>query len=154
MKITYIEAIRQALWEEMERDESVFLMGEDIGHYGGAFKITQGFLEEVRRRPGDRYPHTRIGDQGAATGAALMGFDLVAEMQFAYFIAVPFDEVVQHAREIPIPQRDQRAGGHPRAVRRPVTADRSIRKVRKRGSRITPGSKWSPRPRRPMRKDS
>jgi len=47
-EITYLEAIRQALWEEMDQDERVFLLGEDIGTYGGAFKITQGFFGKVR----------------------------------------------------------------------------------------------------------
>ena len=94
MEITYIEAIRQALWEEMERDEAVFLIGEDIGHYGGAFKITQGFLEKFGA---DRVIDTPICESaivGAATGAALMGMRPVVEMQFADFIACAFDQVV------------------------------------------------------------
>ena len=50
-ELTHLEAIRQGLWEEMERDPGVFLLGEDIGAYGGAFKVTVGFLEKIRRRP-------------------------------------------------------------------------------------------------------
>ena len=96
-EITYIEGIRQALWEEMERDERVFLMGEDIGHYGGAFKITLGFLEQFGE---DRVIDTPIAESaivGAATGAALMGLRPVVEMQFADFIACGFDQVVNMA---------------------------------------------------------
>ena len=95
--ITYIEAIHQALWEEMERDERVFLIGEDIGHYGGAFKITLGFLE---RFGADRVIDTPIAESaivGTATGAALMGLRPVVEMQFADFIACGFDQVVNMA---------------------------------------------------------
>ena len=92
--ITYIEAIRQALWEEMERDDRVFLIGEDIGHYGGAFKITLGFLEKFGE---DRVIDTPIAESaivGAAVGAALMGQRPVVEMQFADFIACAFDQIV------------------------------------------------------------
>jgi len=92
--ITYIEAIRQALWEEMERDERVFLIGEDIGHYGGAFKITLGFLDKFGK---DRVIDTPIAESaivGAAAGAALMGQIPVVEMQFADFIACAFDQIV------------------------------------------------------------
>jgi 2-oxoisovalerate dehydrogenase E1 component beta subunit len=93
-EITYIEAIRQALWEEMERDDRVFLIGEDIGHYGGAFKITLGFLEKFGE---DRVIDTPIAESaivGAAAGAALMGHRPVVEMQFADFISCAFDQIV------------------------------------------------------------
>ena len=93
-EITYIEAIRQALWEEMERDERVFLIGEDIAVYGGALKITQGFLERFGE---DRVIDTPISESaivGAAVGAALMGLRPVVEMQFADFIACAFDQIV------------------------------------------------------------
>jgi 2-oxoisovalerate dehydrogenase E1 component beta subunit len=96
-EITYLEAIRQALWEEMERDERVFLLGEDIGIYGGAFKITQGFLEKFGE---DRVIDTPIAESaiiGAAIGAALMGLHPVAEMQFADFIVCAFDQIVNMA---------------------------------------------------------
>ncbi|HTU02935.1 MAG TPA: alpha-ketoacid dehydrogenase subunit beta [Candidatus Sulfotelmatobacter sp.] len=92
--ISYIDAIRQALWEEMERDDRVFLIGEDIGVYGGAFKITQGFLE---RFGAGRVIDTPIAESaivGAAAGAALMGLRPVVEMQFADFIACAFDQIV------------------------------------------------------------
>jgi len=96
-EITYIEAIRQALWEEMERDERVFLIGEDIGVYGGAFKITLGFLEKFGQ---DRVIDTPICESaivGSAVGAALMGLRPVVEMQFSDFIACAFDQIVNMA---------------------------------------------------------
>jgi 2-oxoisovalerate dehydrogenase E1 component beta subunit len=96
-EITYLEAIRQALWEEMERDDRVFLIGEDIGVYGGAFKITAGFLEKFGE---DRVIDTPIAESaivGAAVGAALMGLRPVVEMQFADFIACAFDQIVNMA---------------------------------------------------------
>jgi 2-oxoisovalerate dehydrogenase E1 component beta subunit len=99
-EITYIEAIRQALWEEMERDQRVFLIGEDIGAYGGAFKITQGFLEKFGE---DRVIDTPIAESalvGAATGAALMGLRPVVEMQFIDFIACAFDQIVNMAAKM------------------------------------------------------
>jgi len=99
-EITYIEGIRRALWEEMERDERVFLIGEDIGAYGGAFKITVGFLERFGE---DRVIDTPIAESalvGAAVGAALMGQRPVVEMQFADFIACGFDQIVNMAAKL------------------------------------------------------
>jgi 2-oxoisovalerate dehydrogenase E1 component beta subunit len=96
-EITYIEAIRQALWEEMERDERVYLIGEDIGVYGGAFKITLGFLDKFGP---DRVIDTPICESaivGSAVGAALMGLRPVVEMQFSDFIACAFDQIVNMA---------------------------------------------------------
>jgi 2-oxoisovalerate dehydrogenase E1 component beta subunit len=85
-EITYLEAIRQALWEEMDQDERVFLIGEDIGTYGGAFKITQGFLEKFGEDRVIDTPLAESGFVGAAIGAALVGMRPVVEMQFADFI--------------------------------------------------------------------
>lgn len=90
-EMTYLEAVRQGMWEEMERDERVFLLGEDIGAYGGAFKVTDGFLE--RFGPG-RVIDTPISEAaivGAAAGAAHMGLRPVAEMQFIDFISCAYD---------------------------------------------------------------
>lgn len=95
--ITYLEAIRQGLWEEMERDPAVFLLGEDIAVYGGAFKITKGFLEKFGE---DRVLDTPLSESaiiGASIGAALMGMRPVAEMQFADFISCGFDQIVNMA---------------------------------------------------------
>jgi 2-oxoisovalerate dehydrogenase E1 component beta subunit len=98
--MTYLEAIRQGIWEEMERDPSVFLLGEDIGVYGGAFKVTAGMLEKFGE---DRVIDTPICESaivGAAVGAALMGMRPVVEMQFMDFIACGFDQIVNMAAKI------------------------------------------------------
>lgn len=94
---TYLEAIRQAMAEEMRRDERVFILGEDVGIYGGAFKITEGFLDEFGP---DRVIDTPISEAaivGAAIGAAHMGLRPIAEMQFIDFIAPAFDMIVNFA---------------------------------------------------------
>lgn len=94
---TYLEAIRDAMREEMRRDETVFILGEDVGMYGGAFKITEGFLEEFGP---DRVIDTPISEAaivGAAIGAAHMGLRPIAEMQFIDFIAPAFDMIVNFA---------------------------------------------------------
>jgi len=91
---TYLEAIRQALWEEMESDPRVFLMGEDIAEYGGAFKLTEGFLEHFGAERVIDTPIVESGLVGAAAGAALMGQRPVVEMQFIDFIANAFDQLV------------------------------------------------------------
>ena len=98
--LTYLEAIRQGLWEEMERDPSVFILGEDIGAYGGAFKVTAGMLEKFGE---DRVIDTPISESaivGAAIGAALMGMRPVVEMQFMDFIACGFDQIVNMAAKM------------------------------------------------------
>src|ERR1700690_4024290 len=92
--ITYIEAISEGLREEMQRDKSVFLLGEDIGTYGGAFKVTKGFIEEFGDK---RVIDTVIAESaiiGAATGAAIAGMRPVAEMQFADFVTNGFNQLV------------------------------------------------------------
>jgi 2-oxoisovalerate dehydrogenase E1 component beta subunit len=112
---TYLEAIRQALIEEMERDNSVFLLGEDIGAYGGAFKVTAGLQE---RFGPDRVMDTPIAEAGiigAAVGAALAGMRPVAEMQFIDFIACGFNQLVNFAAKC----RYRWGGGVPMVVRGP-----------------------------------
>ncbi len=91
---TYLEAIRQALWEEMERDPRVFLMGEDVGEYGGAFKLTTGFVDHFGPERVIDTPIVESGLVGAAAGAALMGQRPIVEMQFIDFIANAFDQLV------------------------------------------------------------
>ena len=88
---TYLEAIRQGLWEEMEADESVFMLGEDIGAYGGAFKVTDGFLDRFGEQRVIDMPVSEGAIVGAAVGAALMGLRPVAEMQFIDFMSCGFD---------------------------------------------------------------
>ncbi|MGB7760318.1 MAG: alpha-ketoacid dehydrogenase subunit beta [Bryobacteraceae bacterium] len=97
MPTTYLEAIREGLWEEMERDPDVFLIGEDIGIYGGAFKVTAGFIEHFGKRRVVDTPISESGIVGAAIGAGLMGLRPVAEMQFADFISCGFDQIVNFA---------------------------------------------------------
>jgi pyruvate/2-oxoglutarate/acetoin dehydrogenase E1 component len=97
MPTTYLEAIREGLWEEMERDPNVFLIGEDIGVYGGAFKVTAGFLEEFGERRVVDTPISESAIVGASIGAALMGLRAVAEMQFSDFITCAFDQIVNFA---------------------------------------------------------
>lgn len=107
--LTYLEAISEGLREEMQRDKSVFLLGEDIGSYGGAFKVTKGFLEEFGE---ERVIDTVLGEAaiiGAASGAALVGMRPVAEMQFSDFVSNGFNQLVNisakyHYRNfVPVP---------------------------------------------------
>jgi len=97
MPTTYLEAIREGLWEEMERDPSVFLIGEDIGVYGGAFKVTAGFLDRFGERRVVDTPIAESAIVGAAIGASLMGLRPVAEIQFADFITCGYDQIVSFA---------------------------------------------------------
>jgi 2-oxoisovalerate dehydrogenase E1 component beta subunit len=106
---TYLIAIAEGLWEEMERDERVYMLGEDIGVYGGAFKVTEGFIE--------RFGPTRVMDTpiaeetivGMAIGSAMEGFRPVAEFQYADFMSSGFDEIttalarVHYRSGVPLP---------------------------------------------------
>src|SRR5262245_47322976 len=97
---TYLEAIRQGLSEAMRRDPAVFLLGEDIGAYGGAFKLTEGLMAEFGP---DRVVDTPIAESaivGAAIGASLLGMRPVAEMQFIDFVACAFDQITNFAAEM------------------------------------------------------
>jgi len=96
-EVTYLEAIRQALAEEMERDSSVFVIGEDVGAYGGAFGVTKGLHERFGEQRVIDTPISEALIVGAATGAAMLGTRPVAEMQFADFVACGFDQVVNQA---------------------------------------------------------
>jgi 2-oxoisovalerate dehydrogenase E1 component beta subunit len=90
---TYLEAIRQGIWEEMERDPSVFCLGEDIGIYGGAFKVTDGFIDRFGRERVIDTPIAESAIVGAAFGAALTGLRPVAEFQFMDFIGCAFNQI-------------------------------------------------------------
>src|SRR5260370_1771749 len=99
--VTYLEAIRQGIWEEMERDPTVFCLGEDIGIYGGAFKVTEGFID---RFGPERVIDTPIAESaiiGAAFGAALTGLRPVAEFQFMAFIGYHFNRIAKMAAQPP-----------------------------------------------------
>jgi 2-oxoisovalerate dehydrogenase E1 component beta subunit len=119
MPTTYLEAIRQGLWEEMERDPNVFLLGEDIGVYGGAFKVTDGFFDHFGGRRVVDTPISEAAIVGAAIGASYMGLRPVAEMQFADFITCGFDQIVNFAAKsryrwnapVPIVVRAPSGGG-------------------------------------------
>ena len=113
---TFLEAISEALWEEMERDESVFLMGEDIGEYGGAFKVTRGFLAHFGATRVVDTPISEGGFTGAAAGAAHMGLRPVVEMQFMDFVSPAYDVLTNYIAT----SRYRGAGPLPLVVRGPV----------------------------------
>src|ERR1700741_4456950 len=95
--MTYLQAISDAMREEMRADERVFLMGEDIGTFGGAFKVTDGFIEEFGA---DRVMDTPLAESaivGCAIGAAVEGMRPTAEMQFSDFVSCGFDQLVNVA---------------------------------------------------------
>jgi pyruvate/2-oxoglutarate/acetoin dehydrogenase E1 component len=94
---TFVEAIRQGIWEEMERDPSVFCIGEDVGVYGGAFKVTDGLLDEFGEERVIDTPISEAAIVGAACGAGLMGMRPVAEFQFIDFISAGFDMLTNYA---------------------------------------------------------
>jgi pyruvate/2-oxoglutarate/acetoin dehydrogenase E1 component len=99
-EMTYLQAISDGLREEMRHDETVFCMGEDIGAFGGAFKVTDGFIEEFGA---DRVWDTPLAEAaivGTAVGAAIEGMRPVCEMQFADFIACGFDQLVNVAAKM------------------------------------------------------
>jgi pyruvate/2-oxoglutarate/acetoin dehydrogenase E1 component len=99
-ELTYLQAISDGLREEMRRDERVFCLGEDIGEFGGAFKVTAGFAEEFGA---DRVLDTPLAENliiGASVGAAAEGLRPVAEMQFADFISCGFDQLVNVAAKL------------------------------------------------------
>ncbi|HEV3312944.1 MAG TPA: alpha-ketoacid dehydrogenase subunit beta [Chloroflexota bacterium] len=97
---TYLEAISQAMREEMQRDERVYILGEDVGVYGGAFKVTAGFQEEFGESRVIDTPLSESAIVGAAIGSALLGQRPIAEMQFADFIACAFDQIVNMAAKL------------------------------------------------------
>jgi pyruvate/2-oxoglutarate/acetoin dehydrogenase E1 component len=114
--VTMLEAIREALWEEMERDPDVFLMGEDIGVYGGAFKMTDGFLDRFGERRVIDTPISEAGFTGAAAGAAHMGLRPVVEMQFMDFVSCAYEPLTNYIAT----SRWRKAGPQPLVIRGPV----------------------------------
>jgi len=95
-EVTYLEALRQGLWEEMERDPNVFILGEDVGAYGGAFKVTEGFTQRFGEERVIDTPISEAAIVGAAAGAAHMGMRPVAEMQFIDFISCAYDMLTNY----------------------------------------------------------
>jgi len=118
-EVTFLEAIRQALFEEMERDPTVVCLGEDIGVYGGAFKVTQGLLERFGWERVIETPIAETGIIGAACGMSYLGLRPVAEMQFIDFIACCFNQITNYAAKshylwgapVPIVVRGPSGGG-------------------------------------------
>ncbi len=103
--LTYLEAISEALREEMRRDETVICLGEDIGAFGGAFKVTDGFFDEFGAARVVDTPLAENAIIGAAVGAAIEGLKPVCEMQFADFISCGFDQLVNVAAKMHYRQR-------------------------------------------------
>ena len=99
-EITYLEAIREAMSQEMRRDEKVFVLGEDMGVYGGAFGVTKGMLEEFGPERVRDTPISEAAIAGAATGAALMGMRPIMEIMFMDFITLCMDQLINQAAKI------------------------------------------------------
>jgi pyruvate/2-oxoglutarate/acetoin dehydrogenase E1 component len=114
-KVTYLEAIRQGIWEEMEKDDRVFMLGEDIGAYGGAFKVSAGMLEKFGARRVMDTPLSENAFLGAAIGAAIMGLRPIVELQFADFITTAYDLIVNYAAKA----RYRWGAGVPMVIRGP-----------------------------------
>ena len=95
--MTYLQAISDGMREEMRSDERVFVMGEDIGVFGGAFKVTDGFIDEFGAERVMDTPLAEAGIIGTAVGAAVVGLRPICEMQFADFISCGFDQLVNVA---------------------------------------------------------
>ena len=113
--ITYLEAIRQALYDEMARDERVFVMGEDVGAYGGAFKVTDGLIDTYGEKRVIDTPISEVAIVGSAIGASYMGMRPVCEIQFIDFIACAFDMLTNYAAT----SRYRNGAGVPIVVRGP-----------------------------------
>ena len=99
-EITYLEAVREAMTQEMERDEKVFMIGEDIGQYGGAFGASFGMLEQFGSDRILDTPITELGLTGAATGAALIGMRPIAEIMFMDFMTLASEQLVNQAAKL------------------------------------------------------
>ncbi len=98
--ITYREALRSALREEMRRDERVFLMGEEIGTFEGSYKITQGLIQEFGPKRVRETPISEEGFVGAGIGAAMLGLRPVVEIMTVNFILIAMDQIVNNAAKI------------------------------------------------------
>ncbi|MFV0399736.1 MAG: alpha-ketoacid dehydrogenase subunit beta [Oscillospiraceae bacterium] len=116
--ITYTEAIREAMREALIRDPGVFLLGEDLGVYGGAFGVTAGLLEEFGPERVRDTPISETGFVGAAVGAALAGLRPIVELMFSDFMAVCYDQIINQAAKL-----HYMSGGHlrvPMVIRTPA----------------------------------
>ncbi len=116
--MTFLDAIRQGLYEEMRRDKRVFCIGEDIGQFGGAFKVTRGFLDEFGPERVIDTPICESAFIGFSTGAAIFGMRPVVEIQFIDFIACGFNQIVNYTAK----SRYRWGAGVPLVIRGPCGA--------------------------------
>src|SRR5436305_124884 len=99
--VTYRQALTEALREEMDRDPNVFLLGEEIGRFGGSYKVTEGLIDQYGPERVLETPISELGIIGLATGAAMTGLRPVAEIMTINFIVVGMDQLVNNASKIP-----------------------------------------------------
>ncbi len=99
-ELTYLKAVREALWQEMERDERVFIIGEDVGVYGGAFGVTMGMLEAFGEERVRDTPISELGIAGAITGAGIAGMRPVGEIMFMDFTTIAMEQLVNQAAKM------------------------------------------------------
>lgn len=99
-EISYLEAVREAMSQKMREDQDVFILGEDIGVYGGAFGVTRGMIEEFGPERVRNTPISESGIAGAAVGSALTGMRPILELQFSDFITIATDQIVNQAAKI------------------------------------------------------
>lgn len=99
-KLTYLEAVREALQQQMRQNKKVFLLGEDIGIYGGAFGVTKGLLQEFGKERVRDTPISELGITGVAVGSALTGMRPVVDIQFSDFLSLALDQIVNQAAKI------------------------------------------------------
>lgn len=99
-ELTYLEAVREAMEQEMRQNDDVFILGEDIGLYGGAFGVTRGMIEEFGPERIRNTPISESGITGAAVGAALTGMRPILELQFSDFITIAMDQMVNQAAKL------------------------------------------------------
>ena len=119
--ITYVKALNQAIAEEMERDENVFLIGEDVGVFGGTFGVARGLLDKFGKERIISTPISEAAIAGAATGAAMTGLRPIAEIMFIDFITIALDQIINQAAkarymfggniQVPMVLRTQGGGG-------------------------------------------
>ncbi|WP_188455011.1 alpha-ketoacid dehydrogenase subunit beta [Virgibacillus oceani] len=99
-ELTYLEAVREAMSQEMRENDDVFILGEDIGVYGGAFGVTRGMIEEFGPERVRNTPISESGIAGAAVGSALTGMRPILELQFSDFITIALDQIVNQAAKL------------------------------------------------------
>ena len=99
-EITYRQALNEALAEELERDPNVFLMGEEVAEYNGAYKVSQGMLEEFGERRVIDTPIAELGFAGIGVGAAMQGLRPIIEFMTWNFAVLAFDQIINNAAKI------------------------------------------------------